>query len=176
MNTSVSYLITCSNEKQSLSNLLNSIELALEDTKNEMVVVLDSDCKDNQDTKQILFNHRGNDSWYYTHSLNNDYSEHKNWGSKLCKNPWIFQIDGDELPTDTLLWNVTNIIDSNPDIEAFWIPRINDFIGVNEIHAKQWGWRLTPSTSIIHERVIDTNSEEYKFLKNNGYILEETKI
>lgn len=172
----ISYLITCSNEKQSLRNLLGLIGKNYVDPEDEMVVVLDSDCKDNQKTKHILDTHYGYENGYLTHSLNNNYSEHKNWGAKQCKNEWVFQIDGDELPTDNLLINLKTIIEANPDIEAFWIPRINDFRGVTPEHAKRWGWRLSPSTSITHEKTIDTDSEEYKFLKNNGYILEETKI
>lgn len=145
MSIAISYLITCSNEKQSLINLLHRIGDNFIDPDDEMIVVLDSDCTDNKKTKQILLDYEGNESWYYTHSLDHNYSEHKNWGAKLCKNPWIFQIDADELPTETLLYNVKPIIEANPDIEAFWVPRINDFIGVTEEHARKWGWRLTIS-------------------------------
>lgn len=170
----LSYLITCSSETTTLENLLSRLDNFIGDNNDEIVIVVD---KPSKETSDILCN------WtripkinVYEHDLNNNYSEHKNWGASRCKGDFIFQIDGDELPTEILLLNLKDIIESNPEIEAFWIPRINDFRGVTNEHAKQWGWRLTPSTSIVHEKIIDANSEEYKFLKNNGYILEETKI
>lgn len=142
----ISYLITCSNEKDSLINLLSRVDESKSPT-DEIVVVLDSYCTDNAKTKQILKNFRGNDKWYFSHPLNNNYSEHKNWGAKQCSGEWIFQLDGDELPTEELLLNIKSIIKANPDIEAFWVSRINDFRGVTETHAAQWGWRLTTSST-----------------------------
>lgn len=166
----ISYLITCSNETKTLRNLLSRINDG-KDPTDEIVIVLDSDCIHNKKTKQILIDRFGG---YLEHSLNNNYSEHKNWGAKQCDREWIFQIDGDENPTEILLNNIKSIIESNPDVESFWIPRINDFKGVTEQHAKQWGWKLSPSTSIVHEKIINIYSEEYKFLKTNGYIISET--
>ena len=147
----ISYLITCSNETQSLRNLLDRVYDNI-DPEDEITIVLDSDCKDNQETRKILENHRDIQWPYVEHSLNNNYSEHKNWGARLCKHEWIFQIDGDELPTEILLVNLKDIIQSNADIEAFWVSRINDFRGVSSEHAKQWGWKL--STSPTYDRPI----------------------
>ena len=140
----ISYLITCSNEEESLKNLLYRVRDNI-DTEDEMVVILDSERVDNKKTKQILKTFGGSDDWYHLHPLSNNYSEHKNWGAQQCQYEWIFQLDGDELPTETLVINIKDIITLNPDIEAFWIPRINDFRGVTEQHAMQWGWRLSMS-------------------------------
>jgi glycosyltransferase involved in cell wall biosynthesis len=170
----ISYLITCSNEIYSLKNLLHRIRFLKEDV-DEVVLLLDSDCKDNPKTVDLFSSFSCSNVKKVLHSLNNNYSEHKNFGMTKCSGDYIMQIDADELPTETLLINIKDIIEVNSGIELFFISRINDFIGVTSEHARQWGWRLSPSTSIIHEKVIDTNSEEYKFLKNNGYILEETK-
>lgn len=170
----LSYLVTCHDETTTLDNLLSRLDSFIGDNNDQVVIVADNPTKE---TSDILYN------WscipkinVLEHSLNNNYSEHKNWGASKCSGDYIFQIDGDELPTELLLENVKTIIEANPDTEVFWIPRINDFKGVTQKHAIQWGWRLTPSTSIVHEKIIDTESDEYKFLKNNGYILEEIKI
>lgn len=82
---------------------------------------------------------------YWEHNLDNDYSSHKNFGATKCSGDFIFQIDGDEIPAEPLLLNLKDIIEANPGIEAFWVPRINDFRGVTEEHARQWGWRLSMS-------------------------------
>lgn len=139
----ISYLVTCSDETKTLRNLLIRL-INFKEVDDEIVIVLDSDCKNNEETKSIITN---NSLTYLEHSLSNCYSDHKNWGAKQCKNKFIFQIDGDELPTETLLLNIKDIISVNSNIEAFWIPRINDFRGVNESHAKKWGWRLSLSKS-----------------------------
>jgi glycosyltransferase involved in cell wall biosynthesis len=170
----LSYLITCHDETTTLENLLSRLDGFIGDNDDEIVIITDNPTKE---TSDILYNWTGVPKINaYEHNLNNNYSEHKNIGSSRCTGDYILQIDGDELPTETLLINLKDIIEANPDTEVFWIPRVNDFKGVTDEHAKQWGWRLTPSTSIVHEKIIDTNSEEYKFLKNNGYILEETKL
>lgn len=164
MSSLISYLITCSNEKQSLRNLLDRVYNE-KDPEDEMVILLDSDCEDNKKTRDILDTFMNRQWPYVEHSLNNNYSEHKNWGASLCKHPWIFQIDGDELPTQTLLVNLKEFIESNPDVEAFWIPRINDFIGVTPEHAKKWGWRLTESPT-YHRPVVNWPDSQCRLFKN----------
>ena len=77
-------------------------------------------------------------------------------------------------PSSTLILNIKAIIEANPEVELFAVPRINDFKGVTPEHAKHWGWRLSPCDQITHEKIIDTNSIEYKFLKTEGYIIEES--
>jgi glycosyltransferase involved in cell wall biosynthesis len=141
----ISYLVTCSSETTTLLSLLQRLVNFVVDG-DEIVVVADSSCTNNDETKLILNSFAENPYVkVLLHKLDNDYSSHKNWGATQCKNKWIFQIDGDELPAEDLLSNIKDIIESNPDIEAFWIPRINDFRGVNETHARQWGWRLSIS-------------------------------
>jgi glycosyltransferase involved in cell wall biosynthesis len=89
-----------------------------------------------------------------THPLNNDYGAHKNFGNEHCVGDWIFQIDGDELPSEYLLGsNLHAIIEANKGVELIFVPRINDFKGVQPIHAQQWGWRLDESPSLKRPRV-----------------------
>jgi glycosyltransferase involved in cell wall biosynthesis len=160
----LSYLITCSNETQTLRNLLGQVD-NLRDSDDEIVIVLDSDCKDNKKTRWILDNWKDTYWNHYEHPLNNNYSEHKNWGALKCSGDYIFQIDGDECPTETLLLNVKDLIQANPDIEVFWIPRINDFKGVTPQHAAQWGWRLTQSTT-YNRPIVNWPDPQGRLFKN----------
>jgi hypothetical protein len=179
----LSYLVTCSTETKTLQNLLEILRkhILSENNEDELIIIIDSDAKDNQKTRQILTEF--SQSFFNTtrvkvleHPLANDYGSHKNWGNSKCTGQWIFQIDGDELPKEELLLNIKDIIEANSDTELFFVPRINDYIGVTPDHAKQWGWILTPCDSITHEKIINTDSVEYKFLKEKGYILEESPI
>lgn len=171
----ISYLVTFSTETDTLKNLLERLSQYQQDDE---IVLLADVGNLGVDTQAVLMNclrHKkgAENRLYFEHNLNNNYSEHKNWGIKQCSGDFIFQIDGDECPTETLLENIKDIIQSNPKIESFWIPRINDFIGVYDKIAKQWGWKLTPSISITHEKLIDVNSDEYHFLKNNNYLIND---
>lgn len=174
---SISYLVTCKNEDDSLRALLEKIFLHKKD--GDECVILD-DFSNSNKTIDILEEFTSDKylGFFKLHQrkLTDSYSEHKNFGKSKCKNPYIFQLDADELPTGELLDIVHQTIELNPNVDAFWIPRINDFIGVTDRDAAKWGWRLTKFKELIVERIIDDESYEYSFLKKNGYILNETHL
>src|SRR4051812_26970355 len=125
----ISYLVTCSTETKTLTNLLNKL-IKSGGTDNETVVVLDeAHANETNETYNILGDFRHSfGSCITTHPLNADYGTHKNFGNSKCRGDYIFQIDGDELPPDALLGdNLKAIIESNPDVELIYVPRINDF-------------------------------------------------
>jgi hypothetical protein len=99
--------------------------------------------------------------------LDRNYGAHKNFGNEQCKNPWIFQIDGDELPTEILLGNLPGIIEENPAIELFIVPRVNDFKGVTPEIARQWGWRLTPCPACDNRPIINWPDYQGRVYKND---------
>ena len=141
----ISYLVTCSTETDTLKRLLRRIF----DHKGEdqIVIVRDSGTS-NKETIDIVSNFATRDPGIcvYDHPLNADYGCHKNWGTKQCYGDYIFQIDGDELPSENILGNnLKEIIGLNPEVELIFVPRINDYRGVKEEHARQWGWKLTNS-------------------------------
>ena len=138
----ISYLVTCKNEGYQLQELLEM--LYKYKTDNECIIL--DDYTEDGDTLNVLNNIKRDESGFfniYQHRLDNNYSAHKNFGKDLCIGKWIFQIDADELPSETLMENLKEIILSNESVELFWLPRINDFKGVTDEHAKRWGWRLT---------------------------------
>lgn len=146
----LSYLITCGNETDTLDRLLYKVMSYVFDD-DEVVVIQDEKYYDeNSKTHSIIKKYFNSPGFslnikHLTHPLNNNYSNQKNFGTIKCSGDYIFQIDGDENPTITLLENVKSIIEANPSIEVFWIPRINDFKGVTQEHAIRWHWRLTMS-------------------------------
>lgn len=146
----ISYLVTCSNETDTLERLLNRIHHYL--GNDELVIVWDTKVKNPKGRGYVsMIIQRENENGHNNrikvveHELNKDYSAHKNYGLSLCTGDFVFQLDGDELPTEILLENVHSIIEMNPTTDLFWIPRINDFRGVTPEHARQWGWKLTES-------------------------------
>lgn len=162
----ISYLVTVHNETKTLKNLLDRLDLHI-DKENDEIVILD-DFSDNEETKKVLSEASRRDYVrLYQHALERNYGGHKNYGSELCKKQWIFQLDGDENPSVTLLLNVKAIIDENPDVETYLVPRINDFRGVSHEHAKQWGWRLTPSPSCKNRLIVNWPDYQGRIYKND---------
>lgn len=146
----LSYLVTCHNEGDSLEKCL--VSLALRDDGDE-VVILD-DFSDNPRTLQVL-SEWSSSVRVFKHALDKNYGAHKNFGNEQCIGDWVFQIDGDEIPSPSLVINIKAIIEANPTTELMFVPRINDFIGVTAEHAAQWGWRLSPCPACDNRLVVN---------------------
>lgn len=163
----LSYLVTVKNEAKSLENLLARLVKFYED--DDQIVILD-DFSDNEITKKILATYADlRNILLKQHALDRNYGGHKTYGNSLCTGDFIFQIDADELPTETLLINIKDIIAENPDIDMYCVPRINCFIGVTPDHAKQWGWILDTSPTYNRLRV-NWPDFQSRIFKRNGKI------
>jgi len=108
-----------------------------------------------QDNIVILFDEANGDpeveSFLRTHSINGEFSWHKgkfdrhfaNWKNKLaslCNGDYIFQIDADEIPNEYLITNLPYILEHNPAVELYTVPRVNTVEGLTPEHIQRWGW------------------------------------
>ena len=108
-----------------------------------------------QDNIVILFDEANGDpeveSFLRTHSINGEFSWHKgkfdrhfaNWKNKLaslCNGDYIFQIDADEIPNEYLIANLPYVLESNPSVELYTVPRVNTVEGLTPEHIARWGW------------------------------------
>ena len=139
----ISYLVTCKNETLELLQLIEKLKSHIDFVAiNDEVVILD-DFSDNEDTKKILAKAKSYGFTVVQHSLNKNFSEHKNYGSKRCVGDYILQIDADEYLSQPLLNNIHEIIDSNPTVELYRVPRVNIVRGATDNDARNWGWHMT---------------------------------
>jgi glycosyltransferase involved in cell wall biosynthesis len=74
--------------------------------------------------------------------LNNDFAGQKNYLTSLCTGDYIFQIDADELPSTFLMHNLSTILESNPELEVYLVPRINTVEGLTPEHIAKWNWNV----------------------------------
>ena len=77
-------------------------------------------------------------------SLNNDFSAFKNNLKDNCSGDYIFQIDADEYPDEYLMNHIDWFIDNNPEVDIFWVPRINKVEGLTQAHIDKWGLNVDP--------------------------------
>ena len=60
----------------------------------------------------------------------------------MCKGQYIINIDADELPNKWLMKNIKSILEANPSIDLYWVPRVNTVEGLTQDHMQQWGWNV----------------------------------
>ena len=74
--------------------------------------------------------------------LNGHFANMKNHLKSLCTGDWIFQIDADELPHESLITNLREVLKLNPTTEMFMVPRVNTVEGLTQTHIYQWRWNI----------------------------------
>ena len=66
---------------------------------------------------------------------------YKNNLKSQCKGDYIFQIDADEIPHESLVEVINEVLDTNP-VDVIFLPRVNTVKGLSDEHIKKWGWNV----------------------------------
>ena len=74
--------------------------------------------------------------------LNGHFSNFKNNLKEHCRGDWIFQIDADELPHESLITNLKELLKLNTDTEMLLVPRVNTVDGLTQEHINKWRWNV----------------------------------
>ena len=133
---SISYAITACNEHVELDRLLSQLT---EHIRPEDEIVVQVDITATEEVKNVIWK-KG--LTVYSYPLNNDFASFKNNLKSLCAKDYIFQIDADEFLSEELIHYLDGILDENPEVEMFSVPRVNTVEGLTEAHIKQWGWHV----------------------------------
>ena len=133
----ISIAITVCNEHQELENLLDYLQEQALSPSYEVVVQIDQD----NYTKEVLgvILDRGIKHWF--HPLNKDFASYKNKLKEQCLGEFIFQIDADELIAPEMLHMLPQILKANPEVDLYYVPRINTVEDITPEHIQKWGWR-----------------------------------
>ena len=140
----ISYGITVHNEADELNRLLE-ILIHKSDKEDEIVICVDGE---DDGVKFVL------DSWcqqyghnklikVYQRKLDGDFASQKNSVIENSTGDYIFHIDADEYPHETLLGQLKQIIEMNDNVDLIWIPRVNTVEGMTQEHIQKWGWRIS---------------------------------
>jgi len=113
-----------------------------------------------QDNIVVLYDEANGDpeieTFLRTHSVNGEFAWHKakfkghfaDWKNKLsslCNGDYIFQLDADELPHESLIHNLPDILDHNSAVELYAVPRVNTVSGLTNEHVQKWRWNVNES-------------------------------
>lgn len=181
----ISYCITAFNEHKELESLLRFLKQNIRE-EDEVIIQLD----DNH-TIEVLevcnlftnFNHTGDipsseikNSIYYSFPLNKDFATFKNELTQQVTGDYIFSIDADEIPHIDLIKVLPLMLEQNPEVDMFLVPRVNTINNLGLSHVQKWNWKVDKFKSMIEEKEFDLNNpqdlDEYNLLKQHNLIIE----
>lgn len=135
---SISYAICAHNEHVELNYLLNQLGGYIRDV-DEIVIQLDVTAT--KEVKEVCKNYPFINK-IVEFPLNGDFATFKNNLKNNCIKDYIIQIDADEYFSDNLILSLPYILELNPEIELFVVPRINTVEGLTEEHIRKWRWYI----------------------------------
>jgi len=176
----ISYGITVYNEYKELDNLLYHLSKHIRE-EDEVVITRDiskvGDKSIMQDDfyalEKVLEKYEYNTFFQprqlkvTTFEFRKDFSKLKNYTKEHCSGDYIFHIDADEIPNETLLKQLPTILEIN-DTDLVWVPRINIVNGITDWHLNHWKWRQTEQGWINfpdYQARIFKNSDHIKWIK-----------
>ena len=139
----VTYAITVCNELTEITQLINFLHPRLK-SEDEILIQYDTDSATTQvkDYLTILTQMHENIR-VISFPLNKDFASYKNNLKNHANGMFIFQIDADEMPSEYLVENLEFFLESNKEVDLFFIPRINTVEGLTNEHIKKWGWKVS---------------------------------
>jgi glycosyltransferase involved in cell wall biosynthesis len=139
----ISYAVTVSNEIVEIQNLIERLSTNKR-VEDEIVIQFDSstttipvveylnECVISAKIQKLV-----------SFPLNGDFGQFKQHLNQNCSGDWIFQLDADEDLEPDLIANLHTILEGNPEIDMFWLPRINIVNGVTPDDIQKWGWNIS---------------------------------
>ena len=137
----ISYAITVCNELEEITNLLNFLQTNIKE-EDEIVIQYD----ENGVTDEVLDYLKLMDKMHSNHKvigfpLNKDFASFKNNLKSHCSKDYIFQIDADEIPHESLVEVINEVLDTNP-VDVIFLPRVNTVEGLEQSHIDKWKWQV----------------------------------
>jgi len=156
----ISFAITACNETAELKRLIDQLIKCKVDS-DEIIIQIDTP-NASQEMLDLISNFERIERVFS--ELNGDFSTFKNNLKKHCKKDYIFFIDADEEVNKDQIDLIRQVIELNPTIDCYLIPRINTVAGLTQKHIGQWGWRVDE-----HNR-INFPDYQYRICKNKPEI------
>jgi hypothetical protein len=177
----ISFAITVCNELEEIKKLVPFL-LEHKRIQDEIVVLYDNKNGNPEILDFLLpYNIKPNVQTWRGIDFDNNFADWKNKLNEYCTGDFIFQLDADEMISKYMVQNINVIIGMNPDVDLYYLPRINTVEGLTQEHIDKWGWRLNEQGYVnfpdfqgrvfkkdlkwsgkVHERII--GSKKYSLL------------
>jgi len=163
----LSYAITVCNEHVEIQKLVTFL-LDNKREQDEIVITFDSrngskSVEDYLRTKSV----NGEFNWH-PFDFSGNFSDLKNYTKSMCSGDYIFHLDADEIPHETLMEQLPQILEIN-DVDLIWLPRVNTVDGITEEHIQKWGWKVSERGWVNYpdyQARVFRNTEEIKWIKS----------
>jgi len=160
----ISYAITVCNEEAELQRLIECL-LKYKRTQDEVVILFDSK-NGTRGVEDYLRSHSvTTNAGFIWHSAEFDghFADWKNKLNSLCSGDFIFQIDADEYMYGEFIDALPSILEANPEVDLYYVPRVNTVSGLTQEHIQRWGWNVDSLGRVnwpdYQTRVYKNNSE-----------------
>ena len=163
----ISYAITVCSEHVEIQKLVTFL-LDNKREQDEIVITFDSrngskSVEDYLRTKSV----NGEFNWH-PFDFNGNFSDLKNYTKSMCSGDYIFHLDADEIPHETLMEQLPQILEIN-NVDLIWLPRVNTVDGITEEHIQKWGWKLSEKGWVNYpdyQARVFRNTKEIKWIKS----------
>tara|TARA_B100000497_G_scaffold17384_1_gene20496 strand:+ start:4159 stop:4782 length:624 start_codon:yes stop_codon:yes gene_type:complete len=137
----ISYAITVCNEYEEIQRLLSLLLLNIRE-EDEIVVLFDKKSGTAEVWEYLIELKKHEYIKLTPKTFKNHFADWKNYLKDLCVGDYIFQIDADEIPDESLINNLPLILESNPNNEVYLVPRVNTVEGLTQEHINKWRWNV----------------------------------
>jgi hypothetical protein len=161
----ISYAVTACNEHVELDRLLEQLTEHIR-PEDEIVVQIDS-MNATTEVMAVLAKYHDKIHNSISFALMGDFASFKNNLKSHCSKDYIFQIDADEFLSEELILSLPQILEMNPDVELYAVPRINTVEGLTSNHINKWGWYVNQDGWVNypdHQTRILKNIPEIKWI------------
>jgi len=167
----ISYAIPVCNELKEIQRLLGFL---LENKRDEDEIIVLYDTNNGTADVETFLDHyiKDNFNWFklFKSPFNKHFAKWKNLLSSYCSGDYIFQIDADEMLSLEGCQLIPQIIESNPTIEVYRVPRINTVEGLTQNHIQKWRWQVNKKGWINFPDL------QWRIYKNNPKIKWKNKV
>jgi len=161
----ISYAITVCNEIEEIKTLLPTL-INSKKPEDEIVILFDKQ----KGTAEVWNYLQEQPVTSVSKSFKNHFADWKNHLTSLCSGDYIFQIDADEVPNPILINNIHSILETNPEVDVYHVPRVNTVEGLTDEHIKKWRWRVND------QGWVNWPDYQMRVYKNNSTIKWKNKV
>lgn len=161
----ISYCVTVCNETEDFIKLMDVL-IHSKRSEDNILILVDTN-KATPDLEDALIEFTNTPQIYIQYQIFwGNFADWKNifWTDEFF-NPllkdYLFFLDADERPDPELISNIPYILDINPEVEVYGVPRSNFVIGITDEYINSVGWRKDEQNRINYP------DYQYRICQNN---------